>query len=489
MKEHSVRTPDPDERPSRDEICEALARVCASRAFGPKAKLPRVLLEHIVCKTLEGRWDELKGIYIRRTIFGDLEDSSESVVQVAVSDLRDRLTRHYSAEGNVDPIVIEVPLAKRGFGYRATFRRNTRGAQIQRVALSLSELLGRSIAVETIVQRLDSRSTNVDAHVRFMQGIHLAAQRTPEGYAKALDYFHEALRLDPGYARAHAGIAECLCSSAIFFESPLVVLPRAERAARTAIESDSSIWEAHAAIGMVRMCLNWDWRGAAAAFSVAHGLSPDGLSLHLWHTVYLVAVGRDDDAIRNYERALLLQPAAVQVNTILTACLLACRRYAEAEMRVQSAIDLAPSQHQPRLYLMMVQLATGRHDSALDTIHGALDCVSQPTKLLGFRALCEAVSGRRDEAVATLGLLHDAARHHYIGAVQFALAYQGLGELDDALAWMSRACDERDPLMVWLHRWPILDPMRGHPRFEELVHKMRPEASQPPTPRDRKRSA
>lgn len=471
---NSVSVMSPATRISAAEITDALSRLGTSPLFD-RNSLHWLMLDFIVRSTRDGvPSHELNESYLLHRVLGSDKDR-DSQVRVVIGRVRDKLTAYYAqAPGSLDPIVIRIPKRRSGEGYGASFERNHRFELAQRLAFAVSRLLGRTIPLEALAPHLDAQGMNVEAHVLFVQGLALASLRTPEGYERSISYFYEALRLAPDYHRAHAGIAESLCSSAIFFQPPRIVLAEAEAAAQTALERDPGIWEAHAAMGMIRMCRHWDWAGARAAFAEAERLSPAALSSYVWYAVYRAAVGQEEEAIDSYRRALILQPAAAHVNLILGACLLASRRFEEAERSIRCAVDLAPGQFQARIYLMMVLLATARFDEALAAAHDALKCVSQPEKLYGFKVLCEAAAGHLEQAAATLEAMQACASRDYVGHAQFALAYQGLNDRDEAVRRLEMACADRDPLMVWLHRWPIVDPLRSHPAFKKLLRSIAP---------------
>ena len=313
---------------------------------------------------------------------------------------------------------------------------------------------------------------NAKAYQAYLRGRHHWNKRTVEGLRHALVHFQEAIDLDPNYALAYSGLSDTFNILGYYnTQRPHDAFPRGKAAAARALTLDDSLSEAHASMGYVQIFYDWDWEGASASLRRAMELNPKYATAHQWYSWYLFAMERFDEALDSLRRAQQLDPLSLIINDHLGYAMLLAGKPNEALAQIIKTRELDPSFPWTYWRLGSVYLALGRLDESID----AYDMVVQKTDGgvgLGYKGLVCAMAGREDEARAVLARLESLSESRYVGPLEFALVYAGLGRVDDAITWLRRAHDDRasDFARVKLLPWPAA--VRGDPRFAALVRQI-----------------
>jgi tetratricopeptide (TPR) repeat protein len=424
--------------------CEAeLQRVLSSRVFnGGKVKSDdgawhrfggsqthKAILERLVRAYLEGRTPTA------HDVTGGTKRAS-NYVYITLPRVIDRLADYYCYEGAENPSRVEV------------------------------ELRTGVIYVECYVAPVEP------CEQEYEQALFHLNRQSPGNLQKAREHVEEALRLDDTHAPSHALHAEVLLLEAMHtFTSPTTTLrKRALEAAQRAVALDSSLWRAHAALGGV--CeWNLDFAGSKSAFEQARRLD----SLRLWdyesYYGFLVASGDMDGALKlawDYQRDRPADPIAHRTYSV---CLHVAGRQLEAEQASLKALRLDPGLWLASLTLVLVYLASGRPQKALAYIEPLVR--AEPYAWPGIHIICLAGAGQRQQARRKLAGLKKRAQRQYVQPVQFALAHMGLGDLDRGIDYLAASLEERHPLMDWVHRWPIFEPLRAHPGYTALLRRFK----------------
>jgi tetratricopeptide (TPR) repeat protein len=215
--------------------------------------------------------------------------------------------------------------------------------------------------------RLLRRQTGkLAAYDRFLKGRYTFAGRTPDATINAIQYFERALKEDPDYALAHAGLAECYCQSGFMgYLAPRKVFPKALAAIGRALNLDPALAEAHALLGWANWAYNWDWERAETCFLRAEGLAPSCGLTRQWHSLLLSALGRFDEAIVQINYAMHLDPLSLLIQTMAGIVLYFGRKYDLAIERYKAAIAADPS-------IQIVYSHLGRLYSAMGNFDGAI---------------------------------------------------------------------------------------------------------------------
>ncbi len=310
------------------------------------------------------------------------------------------------------------------------------------------------------------------AYQAYLRGRHHWNKRTVEGLRQAIEHFQEAIDVDPSYALAYAGLADTFNILGYYnTQAPHDAYPRGKAAATRALTLDETLAEAHASLGYLQVFYDYDWGGAARSFARAIELNAKYATAHQWYAWYLFVMERFDDALDSMGRAQELDPLSLIINDHLGYALLLAGRPEEALAQLVKTRELDPAFPWTYWRLGSVYLALGRADEAVS----AFDIVVQKTDGgvgLGYKGLACAAAGRADDARDVLALLETLRGTRYVSPLDFALVYAGLGLVDETLAELQGAYDDRasDFARVNLLPWP--DAVRRDERFVALLRRM-----------------
>jgi serine/threonine-protein kinase len=293
---------------------------------------------------------------------------------------------------------------------------------------------------------------------------HLAG-RTSADLRAALRDFERATAADPTFAPAFAGLAE---THALLYD-----YPPAREAALKALALDDRLASAHAALGFVRLHADWDWAGAEAELRRALDLDPERTTPHLWHAILLEATGRSDAALAEARRAVELAPKAAHVRAGLGYRLYWARRYDDAVATLTAALELDRSLETAVYFIGRARVQQGRFDEARSAFAAAKQLSPKDSNLASAEAYLEAVAGRRQEAETTLPDLQRLAIRGLPFSSQLAAIRAALGDKTAALGWLELAHTGHETPLVWLKVDPRFDSLRGEPRFQEILRRMK----------------
>lgn len=296
---------------------------------------------------------------------------------------------------------------------------------------------------------------------------------TGEGFQKALSHFEEALKLDPGYGAAYAGIADYFTTLGVWsLAAPSAVWPQAKTAALKALKLNAALPEAHIALGYVHIFYEWDRRQAEKDFARALELNR-GLSIaHYSYGVYLIQVGRLDEAIDSMMQARDLDPLSLLVCSGVAFTFLYARQYDRAIEEHRKVLELDPHYVYSLFGLGLVYQAQASFEKAIEYLEQAGVHSGGSSLILGFLGGCYGLAGRREKALEILRQLDQQASLTYVSPVCQALVYIGLDERSVALDWLETAADTRAVLLAYLSVMPPFDPLRGEPRLVALERRM-----------------
>jgi eukaryotic-like serine/threonine-protein kinase len=308
----------------------------------------------------------------------------------------------------------------------------------------------------------------------YLQGRHLWNRRTEENLGRAIEYFQSAIREDPTYAHAYAGLADAynaLGTVQISVLPPSEARQRAEAAAVKALELDSGLAEAHVALGAVNH-FNRNWTAAEQLFERAIELNPSYADAHLAYASYLMTRGRAEESIAASNRARELDPFSLSISAHRGFLLENARRYDEAIEQLRRVIAMDPNNYQAHWYLGHTYAANGQFNEAVAASEKAVSLSGRATGALGFLGLAYGLAGRKGDATRILNELLALDERRYVTPAALANVYIGLGDYDRAFVWLEKAYQERSGYIVWLKVFPIVDPLRSDPRFDDLVRRV-----------------
>ena len=346
---------------------------------------------------------------------------------------------------------------------------------------SISERVADALAPELTGQERRSvirRPTqNAEAYDLYLRGRFWLSRRTGEALRKAVECFERAVLLDPQYALAHASIAEAyiflsIASATIEAAPPREVVPLALAAAQRALAIDDKISEAHSVLGHIAHNFEWNWPAAEAALQRAISLGPNNAAAHQFYSMGLAGLGRTAKALAELEIARELAPTSIIVRANIGFTLYRARRYAEAVEELRNCVELAPESAYARYRFGLALQEAGQQAAALEQFEAMLHLPGAEVQALAGKAHVLAVTGCAKESRACVDRLHALARERYVSAYFFAEIHAGLGETEEAIRWLDRACEERAVPMTSLQVNPRFDALREHAGFQAIVRRM-----------------
>lgn len=316
-------------------------------------------------------------------------------------------------------------------------------------------------------------TADLTAYNLYLKGRYAWNKRTNEGIAEGVQYFEEAIARDESYALAYTGLADCFALQLDYRGVPVAEgMRRAKEFALRALAIDETLAEAHTSLGWVLFIYEWDWEGATREFRRALELNPRYATARQWHSWSLMAQGRLEEAIAEGRIALELDPASVSIRRSLGWLLYYARQYEAAAEQLRRAVELNPTAEETHRILGLVRLQQGKLVEAEIAFREAIALSTELAYARAGLAQTAARAGRTDEARAILDYLYAEAKARYVSPVTFVTVHLGLGEVDQAFAWLERAREERRGWLCYLKVEPLLDPVRGDPRFGRLLEAM-----------------
>lgn len=327
------------------------------------------------------------------------------------------------------------------------------------VALAISHHV--SVAVSSAQEKEigSARTVNPRAYEFYLKGRHFYWSGE---FRLAQENFEEAVKLDPHYARAYAGLVD-----AYWFEGKPV---EGKAALQQALQLEPNLADAHASLGWSKLMDEVDWKGAEREFKFAIEHNPNSEQAHLWYGCELVWEGRFPEGPAQMRTAAELAPATSSINAFYGMGLYHARRYDEAVKQLKAAIELDPSVPAAYLLLGTTYSVTGNYNEAIENLQkGGELGKDRPNSAGGYRgslAYAYAVAERREQAEA---ILDDFQKRPTPPSTLIALIYTGLGNKDQAFFWLNKAAEHRNNL-IQLKVDPRWDLLRSDPRFQELIN-------------------
>ncbi len=301
-------------------------------------------------------------------------------------------------------------------------------------------------------------------------------KRTEENLQKSVAYFQSAITEDSSYALAYVGLADSyssLGSVQIGALPPRVARSHAERAAVKALELDSSLAEAHCALGNVQH-YNWKWDAAEQEFKRAIELNPSYANAHNSYANYLMSRGRVEESIAASNRARELDPLSLAISVQRGYLLENARRYEEAIEQLNGVIAVDQNHYQAHWVLGHTYAVSGQLDQAIASAEKAVALSERAPGALGMLGMIYGLAGRKAEAQKILKELLKLNERRYVTPAALAYVYIGLDDKDQAFAWLEKAYQENSNFLAYLKQVPVADPLRSDPRFADLVRRVGP---------------
>lgn len=309
----------------------------------------------------------------------------------------------------------------------------------------------------------------MEAYNLYLKGRYAWHRRTQESLAAAVAFFEEAVSLAPDYARAHAGLADAYAVQGFYdYRAPHDAFPRAEAAARRALELDPSLAQPYAALAYVNLYYRWDWPEAERGFVRALELDPNYSTGHQWQANYYTAMGRFPEAERAMRRATELDPLSLIANGALGWVFYHAGDFDRAIDQYSRTLELDDRFQLAYVWGGLAHGEAGRPDTALVLLERAAAMSPGSAMTRASLAYAQARAGQPDRARGVLdSLVHGSAG--YVPSFEVAKVHLALGDTALALEWLERALTQRSHSMAFLQVDPQLKGLHGDSRFRGLA--------------------
>lgn len=342
------------------------------------------------------------------------------------------------------------------------------------IARAIVGALRLALAPRDTARAIGAQGTSdIAAYDLYLRGRYEWNQRGAQSLHRAARYFQQAIDRDARFARAYAGLSDALALLPIYGATPQdSVLAPARRAAERALALDSTLAEAHTTLALLlKSTANWD--AAGREFQHAIALDRNYATAHQWYAELLLITGRVPHAVSELQQARTLDPLSPVINAELSYVLALAGRHAEGIATGRQAVELAPDLWVCHAFLAFAYSFAGRAAEAAAEMDTARRLDSTVTPLAGALAYVRAHAGARDAAREIVARIERDTTRENAASMALVMGYLGLGDNDRALAWLTRAANERDP---WLYAMsvnaPWFDPIRADARFAAVVRTM-----------------
>ena len=325
-------------------------------------------------------------------------------------------------------------------------------------------------------KRLSTPQTrSSEAYELYLRGRFFWNKRTPEGIKQGVEHFERAIALDPDFALAHAGLADCYCvmgAGEFGIFPPRQVMPKAQAAAARAVALDDSLAETHSALATVKFWYDWDWPAAEREFQRAILINPGYAAAHAWYAEFLSAMGRFEEALDEGRRAASLDPMSVTAMWTLARVLNLAGDHVAAIAEMLKALEIEPTFVRPYYILAWAHYRRGEIDKAFDALRKSVSLGGDSPFKKGFTGHLHGALGQVEEARKILDEMAEQAKIRYVSPFYVSIVYAGLGDKDRAFEYLEKALTERSSYMAYLKVTPFVDALRSDPRFADLMRRM-----------------
>jgi DNA-binding winged helix-turn-helix (wHTH) protein/tetratricopeptide (TPR) repeat protein len=339
----------------------------------------------------------------------------------------------------------------------------------------LSQAIAEQIRLTLSPERLRAlgrrQTRSAEAYDLYLHGRHFWQQLSPPTTKKAIEYFGRATELDPNYALAWSGLADCYTAGPVNGDAPPHLFwPKAREATARAVSAEPGLAEVQTSLGNLKFWLDWDWPGAEIAYRKAIELDPSYPLGHRMLGVLLSHMCRHEEAQASIRRARELDPLYVMHQSLSSQIAFGARDYPAAVQFARQAIVVDPDFWIGQLHLAQVLIELGEIDLALAALSNS-GKLGVNSKVIALRGYVFARMGRSEEAQNVLQTLLSIARERYVPPYAMAMVHAGLGQFELALQWLERCYDARDVHLIFLTMDPKWDPLRSERRFSDLLRR------------------
>ena len=315
---------------------------------------------------------------------------------------------------------------------------------------------------------------NLEAYNAYLKGRYAWNKRTPSGLRTAMTHFEQSLVIDPQYALAWTGVADCCIVPSYYgYADPRHVMPRAKAAALKSLEIDPDLAEGYATLGMITGIYEYRWLEAEEFFQRALKINPNYAIARMWYAGFnLAPMGRLEEAAREAQRARDIDPLNQSVCSVVGIVDYFSRRFDKAIDEFSNVLEMDPDFPVAHYYRALALHACGRRSEAMEHCKKAIAATNNGAASMSVLGHFYGVAGETGKARAVLEDLNRLSATHYVSAHSMALVHIGLGDLDNAFEALQRGTDEHTNAQVWILSEPMCDALRADLRYPALLQRM-----------------
>lgn len=341
------------------------------------------------------------------------------------------------------------------------------------IARTIADEIQVKITPQERVRLATTRVVDPAAHEDYIKGRFYWNKRTEEGLKRGIQYFQQAIDIEPSYAEAYDGLADCWQGLAWYGYMPSKDgFLRARAAATKALELNGSMAEAQATLAHVSANYDFDWKAAEDGYRRAIALNPNYATAHHWYGDLLSAMGRPEQAIAESQRARELDPLSPLINAWLGWRYQFARRYDQAIVEYRKALDLDPSFAPAHLLLGQAYEEKKMLKEATAELEQAVKLSGGGAVYLASLAHAYGVAGSRSDALKLIRQLENLAAQQRVSSYDVALAFVGVDDKDQAFSWLEKAVSDHAGRLMFLNVEPRFDSVRSDPRYAELARRL-----------------
>jgi len=387
------------------------------------------------------------------------------------------LTGSVQRAGNQVAITAQLMLAKdQSRIWGNTYKRDLRDAQdMIPIEMEISDAIINEALPLLPGGSWTAQPVNREAYESYLSGRLLWNKRTSDSLSEAVKHFERAKELEPTYAPAYAGLADCyflLGSVPYTTKRPREAFPEAEGNARKALELDPYLAEAHISLGYSALVYRRNFGEAEKQFQTAMQLRPGYPPAHEFYAYYLTAMGRIDEAVKERQVARDLEPLSPIFYAALGEAYYQARQFDLSIQANQKSLLVDPTYADALMNIARSYEQLKKYDQADAILQKVLAGAPNDPAVLAMAGHEYAVSGRSADARKIVARLQQIARTRYVSPLYTALVYIGLGDKNAAFRSLDQAYDEGSDYLVYLGSDPWADPLRGDPRFQAFLKKL-----------------
>jgi TolB-like protein/DNA-binding winged helix-turn-helix (wHTH) protein/Tfp pilus assembly protein PilF len=344
--------------------------------------------------------------------------------------------------------------------------------------LALESEVASSIARQVQMKLLSesppvNRRINPAAYEAYLKGRYAWNKRSEAALQEGIQFFKQAIALEPSYAEAYSGLADSYTTLGYFsYLPPREAFSLARAAAAKAVSLDNTLAEPHASLAYVSFYYDWNWSAAEGEFKKAIALNPNYATAHEWYSIYLTAMLRPDEAKFEIDRALQLDPLSLIVNTDVGFQMFYARNYDDCIKQLRKTLQMDPAFPVAHLWLGRAYQQKGMFEESMAEYQATDAALPNWVVTIAGIGNLQGLAKKSADAQLTLAELETMSKSRYVTPYGVALVYAGMGKNDEAFRRLNQAFDDRAHWLVWIRLDPRWDSLRSDQRYTEMIRRM-----------------